>query len=138
LLLLLAATARCAGKRSSKPPSAPTPNTVLYERARTMLEERRFEKARETLNEIGTREVQSPDLDPLVKITLADSYFYDPGISNVIEAQSRYQQFLTFYPSHALAGYAQFQLGMCYFKQSPQPHHDQSYTRQAIEESDRV
>ena len=95
-------------------------------------------KAREALGQIGTSEAQNPDLDPLVKIATADSYFYDAGIANLIEAQSRYTQFLTFYPSSPLAPYAQFQIGMCYLKQSPQPHHDQTYTRQAIDEFEKV
>ena len=118
-----------------------TSNEALYERGRALIDERKFEEARKILNEIGLREAQSPDLDPLVKLAVADSYFYGAGsanISDVIEAQSRYTQFLTFYPSSRLSGYAQFQIGMCYFKQSPKPHHDQTYTRKALEEFDKV
>lgn len=138
LVILSLLAAGCAGTRKAKPRPQPAPNEVLYERGKTLISERRFEKARAVLTEIGTRDVQSPELDPLVKLAFADSYFYQPSITNVIEAQSRYQQFLTFYPSSPLAGYAQFQLAMCYLKQSPQPHHDQTYTRKAIEEFEKV
>ena len=137
VLVLLVAAAACAGRGPKQGPAPPT-NQEYYDQAREMIAERRFEKARETLNVIGTREAQSADLDPLVKLAIADSYFFEPGIVSVIEAQSRYQQFLTYYPSNALAGYAQFQLGMCYLRQSPQPHHDQTFTHRAIEEFDKV
>ena len=136
--LILLPSAGCHSARKAKPKPPPVPNEALYERARDLLERRKFEQARQALTEIGTREVLSPELDPLVKIAVADSYFYDPGVANLIEAQSRYTQFLTFYPSSPLAGYAQFQVAMCYFKQSPQPHHDQTYTRKAIEEFEKV
>src|SRR5439155_11091557 len=71
--------AGCAAKRHEVVAPAPTPNDVLYQRARTLLAERRFVKAREALGQIGTSEAQNPDLDPLVKIATADSYFYDAG-----------------------------------------------------------
>lgn len=138
LLALVLSPAACTSARKVKPKPPPTPNQVLYERARSLIDARRFERARESLTQIGTKEVQSPALDPLVKIALADSYFYQPGIANLIEAQSRYTQFLAFYPSNPRVGYAQFQVAMCYFKQSPQPHHDQTYTRKAMEEFEKV
>jgi outer membrane protein assembly factor BamD len=138
--LAIAISTGCHGSKKTKG-SALTTNEALYERGRALIEERKFEESRKILNEIGLREAQSPTLDPLVKLAVADSYFYGAGssnISDVIEAQSRYTQFLTFYPSSPMSGYAQFQIGMCYFKQSPKPHHDQTYTRKALEEFDKV
>jgi outer membrane protein assembly factor BamD len=126
------------GKRKPLPIPPPTPNEVLYERGRNLVEQRKFVQARKALTEIGTREVQIPALDPLVKIALADSYYYQTGPENLIEAESRYTQFVSFYPSHELAGYAQFQLGMCNYKQSPVAHLDQTFTRKAIEEFEKV
>ena len=127
-----------AGKRKPPPLPPPTPNEDLYERGRKLIEQRRFFQARKALSEIGTRETQSAALDPLVKIALADSYFYQSGPENLIEAQSRYSQFVSFYPSHELAGYAQFQVGICNLLQSPVAHLDQTFTRKAIEEFDKV
>jgi len=136
--LIVLPAAGCHTVRKAKPKPPPVPNEALYERATDLLEGRKFEQARQALTEIGTREVLSPELDPPVKIAFADSYFYDAGVANTIEAQSRYTQFLTFYPSSPLAGYAQFQVAMCYFKQSPKPHHDQTFTRRAIDEFEKV
>lgn len=137
LVLTALLTAGCAA-RAPKPLPPPTPNQVLYERAKALIEERKFDQARKTLTEIGTREVQAPNLDPLVKIAIADSYFYQAGLENLIEAQNRYTQFVSFYPLNELAAYSQFQIGMCYFKQSPVAHLDQTFTRKAIDEFDKV
>lgn len=140
VILFVAAVlgAGCSSARKSKALPPPTPNEALYERARRLIEDRRFEQARKALTEIGTREVQDPTLDPLVKIAIADSYFYQSGLENLIEAQSRYSQFVSFYPLHDMAAYSQFQIGMCYFKQSPVAHLDQTFTRKAIEEFGKV
>ena len=139
VMCLALLTAGCGSKKhvpKSVPP--PTPNRVLYQQAIEALDQRRFEKARKFLTEIGTREAQESDLDPLVKIATADSYYYQPSIENLIESQNRYQQFVSFYPSHPLAGYAQYQVGMCNLKQSAVPELDQTFTRKAIEEFDKV
>ena len=137
LLAALLCTA-CAKGHGGKPATPPTPNRVLYERAKGLIDQGRFEKAREALTEVGTHETVEPGLDPLVKIAVADAYFYQPGIENIIEAQSRYSQFVSFFPTHDLAGYAQFQIGMCDLKQSIDSFLDQTFTHKAIEEFDRV
>ena len=138
LLASASLLAGCGGKKSPKGLPPPTPNQTLYERGLSLIAQRKFESARKSLTEIGTRESTTPALDALVKIAIADSYFYQTGLEHLIEAQSRYSQFVAFYPSHDMAGYAQFQVGICYLRQSPQPHLDQTYTRKAIEEFDKV
>jgi outer membrane protein assembly factor BamD len=124
--------------RGPKTPATPTPNRELLRQARAYIEAGKFAKARETLTEVGAREVVEPGLDPFVKIAIADAYYYEYGIENIIEAQARYAQFVSFFPTHDLAGYAQFQLGMCSLKQSPDSFLDQTYTHKAIEEFDKV
>ena len=138
LTALLALASGCARTKVLKSMPLPTPNQTLYEQGLSLIAKRKFENARKSLGEVGTRESAPPALDALVKIALADSYFYQAGLDNLIEAQSRYGQFVSFYPSHEMASYAQFQVGICYLKQSPQPHLDQTFTRKAIEEFDKV
>ena len=128
----------CGGAKAPKPLPPPTPNQTLYEKGMELIQQRKFEAARKTLSEIGTREATPPELDARVKLATADSYFYQTGIENLIEAQSRYTQFVNFYPSHPMASYAQFQIAVCYLRQSPQPHLDQTFTRRAMEEFDKV
>jgi outer membrane protein assembly factor BamD len=138
LAALLALGVACGGKRAPKELPPPTPNQTLYEQGLALINQRKYESARKKLTEVGTREATPPALDALVKLAIADSYFYQSGLENLIEAQSRYTQFVSFYPSHAMAGYAQFQIGVSYLRQSPQPHLDQTFTRMAMEEFDRV
>jgi outer membrane protein assembly factor BamD len=146
LIALLLTTAGCGPKIAKKMPSPPknqpagssTSNQELYDQAVQMIAERKFEKARDFLSRIGTREAVEIGLDPLVKLAIADSYFYQPGIENVIEAEARYTQFVNTYPTHQQAGYAQFQLGICNLLQSPSSYLDQTYTSRAIDEFNKV
>jgi outer membrane protein assembly factor BamD len=47
-------------------------------------------------------------------------------------AIAEFQEFLSFYPTHARADYAQYKLGLAHFKQMRAPQRDQSETREAI------
>jgi outer membrane protein assembly factor BamD len=106
-------------------------NTELYRQAVTDIAEGRFFRASERLGEVGLTTAVSPELDPYVKLAIADSYFFRGGTINAIEAQSRYEQFLSFYPTHPMATYARFQVGVCLFRQSERPENDQEYTLRA-------
>ena len=125
----------CGGKK--KRPVRPS-SEEQYRTATALMQKGKYFRARQILSDIGFRELQDTTLDPLVKLALADAYFLDGGIANIIEAQSRYEQFLNFYPSHEKAAYAQYQIGFCLFKQSAKPSNDQEYTRRALVEFEKV
>jgi outer membrane protein assembly factor BamD len=72
------------------------------------------------------------------RIALADTYMKQGGTGNYVLAISSYREFLTLYPSHPLAAYAQFQAAEAYFKQENNPDRDQTPTRQALEEYQRL
>ena len=55
------------------------------------------------------------------------------GESNILEA-NEYKEFLTFYPTHDRADYAQYQLGMTHYKQMRSSQRDQTETKAAAEE----
>ncbi len=126
----------CAGGKKSRP-KRPT-SQEQYDRAMALMEDHKYASAREALGGIGVRELQDSDLDPLVKLALADAYWLDGGITNVIEAQARYEQFLNFYPTHPKVAYAQFQVGQCLYAQSSAPANDLIDTRRALEEYKKV
>jgi outer membrane protein assembly factor BamD len=106
-------------------------NAELYRQARVDIAEGHFFRASERLGEVGLTTAVSPELDPYVKLAIADSYFFRGGSINAIEAQSRYEQFLSFYPTHEMATYARYQVGVCLFRQSERPENDQEYTLRA-------
>ena len=49
-------------------------------------------------------------------------------------AIAEFQEFLSFYPTHARADYAQYKLGLAHFRQMRAPQRDQTETRDAIRE----
>ena len=67
-----------------------------------------------------------------MRLLLADSTFYLGDDLSLIEARSKYLDFVTLYGDHPLAPYAQFQAGVCSLKQAANPARDQSETAIAI------
>lgn len=108
-------------------------NEALYREARALIEERRFVEATTRLGDVGMVAPVGETLDPMVKLALADAYFYQLGTTSAIEAQSRYEQFLNFYPLHPMSSYARFQVGACLLEQASDPSNDQEYPRRARE-----
>ena len=49
-------------------------------------------------------------------------------------AINEYREFLSFYPTHKRADYAQYKLGMCHYYQMHGPDRDQTETKEAIAE----
>lgn len=105
----------------------------LLERGKALLERRKYFRARTTLEKALGREDATREILADVNLLIADAYYLDGGILNLAEALSRYTSFLTFYPTHPKADYAQYQLGLCYLKQALGPDKDQSTTRKAME-----
>lgn len=137
LAVSFAGTSGCASTGTGRLRQRRT-SEELYRDALKMMEQKKYAKARQLLSDIGVRDIQETELDPKVKIALADAYYLDGGITNIIEAQARYEQFINFYPSHEQASYAQYQIGVCLFEQSARPFNDQEYTRRALEEFAKV
>ncbi|RMG43493.1 MAG: outer membrane protein assembly factor BamD [Acidobacteria bacterium] len=128
LALLLAFGAACHHRKELV-----EDNELLYERAREAIARRKFLQAIEMLGDVGLVAPVGEALDPLVKLALADAYFYQGGIVDIAEAQNRYEQFVSFYPNHPRARYARFQAGVCKFRQAEDPENDQEFARKALE-----
>ena len=105
----------------------------LYDKGMTLLKRGRYYRARQVLEKVLGRPNTGLDLLANANLAIADAYYYDGGVINVAEGLSRYTSFLTFYPSHPRADYAQYQLGLCYLKQALGPDKDQATTRQALD-----
>jgi outer membrane protein assembly factor BamD len=104
----------------------------LFQKGQALLERRRFFRARSIMEKVMGRSDASRQLLADANLAIADAYYHDGGIINLAEALSRYTSFLTFYPTHAKADYAQFQLGLCYLKEALGPDKDQATTRKAL------
>ncbi len=72
------------------------------------------------------------------RIGVADSYFFQRGSGNLVLAIAEYRDFLTFFPNHPRADYAQYQIALGYYKQIHSADRDQEPTRMAVEELDKL
>jgi outer membrane protein assembly factor BamD len=141
LAIAAAVTVSCGGKKLDKIPKdkdAGLTPAQLYEKGVGYSRKGRYFHARQILEKILSRPGVGPEILANTNLAIADAYYYDGGIINVAEALSRYTSFLTFYPTHSRADYVQYQLGLCYLKQTLGPDKDQATTRQALEAFRRV
>jgi outer membrane protein assembly factor BamD len=72
------------------------------------------------------------------RLGVADSYFHQKGSGNLVLAIAEYRDFLTFFPNHPRADYAQFQIGYGHYQQIHSPDRDQEPTTLAIEEFEKL
>jgi len=138
--LVLAAALMSAGCKKGPNSDASRSMTAqqIYEKGMALFKGHHYFRARTILDKALSKPGVTRDLVADVNLALADAYYYDGGIINIAEALSRYTSFLTFYPAHARADYAQYQLGLCYLKQALGPDRDQATTRKALDELQKV
>lgn len=72
------------------------------------------------------------------KLAIADSYFKKGDEGSMIIAASEYRDFISQYPLSPSAAYAQYQLGMTFYKKALKPGRDQTKTKQAFSEFKKV
>jgi len=139
-LLLVAALAGWGCAHGGEPDIATLASNsdqVIWEAGQKALEKHQYESARQHFKRIIDGFPQS-EYGPAARLALADSHFQEAGTANYILAVGAYREFLTIYPSHPRSDYAQFQIGECYYKQRNSPDRDQTPTRNALEEYQRL
>ena len=95
-------------------------------------------KAKNLLGRVQFTTEERAEYEPLVRIALADATYYLGDDLSLIEARSKYLDFVTLYGDHPKAPYAQFQAGMCSVKQIYSATRDQAQTRVAIADFEAV
>ena len=110
---------------------------VIWEAGQKALSKHDWESARQHFKRIIDAFPQS-QYAPSARLALGDTYIQEGGISNDILAIGAYREFLTLYPSHPKSDYAQFQVAESYFRQKSGPDRDQTQTRHALEEYERL
>ncbi|NOR14756.1 MAG: outer membrane protein assembly factor BamD [Candidatus Aminicenantes bacterium] len=68
------------------------------------------------------------------KLAISDSYFRQGDEGSMIIAASEYREFIQLYPYSPSAAFAQYQIGLTYYKKVLKPGRDQSKTHQALAE----
>jgi outer membrane protein assembly factor BamD len=133
VLVLAAAIAGCAEKTAALPPGTADADKFLFDRGTEAAKEKKWLDAREYFRNLVDNYPQSP-FRPDAKLALGDTYITDGGTENLLLAANEFREFLTFYPTHPRADYAQLQLARSFMNQMLAPERDQSATRDAIKE----
>lgn len=133
LLCVLAAAACGGGTREVAPDTTANPDQFLYQRGQAALKDRKWIEAREYFRQVVDNYPGSP-LRADAKLGVGDAYLGEKSPESLVLADAEYREFLTFYPTHQRADYAQFQLAMSFYEQMRAPDRDQTPTREALEE----
>ena len=91
------------------------PDKILYEKAAHEIERGRYDVGRLTLQTLINT---YPDSEYLAKakLTIADSYYNEGGVSGLTQAEAEYKDFITFFPTAPEAPEAQFRAGMAHYR----------------------
>jgi outer membrane protein assembly factor BamD len=135
LMLLVAAlwASGCAASRSEVPPGTAEADVFLFTRGQAELKERNWIRAREYFRQIVDNYPQSPHR-PDSKLAVGDTYIGEDTTESLLLAVNEFREFLTFYPTHPRADYAQYRLAVAYAEQMLAPERDQTATRDVIKE----
>jgi outer membrane protein assembly factor BamD len=132
--VLVALLVACSGNREPDIATlASNSDQIIWEAGQKAFEKKLWDNARQHFRRIIDAFPQS-EFGPAARLALGDTYFREGGGANYILAVSAYQDFLTLFPSHARADYAQFQVAEGHFKQRNAPDRDQTPTQKALEE----
>jgi outer membrane protein assembly factor BamD len=130
---LLVLAIGCASSGTRVPPGTTQPDKFLFDRGIAALNDKKWLSAREffqTLIDTYPQSTYRAD----AKLGLADSYLGDGSLASQVLALNEYREFLSFFPTHGRADYAQFKLAMAHYYQMAKPGRDQTETREAIKE----
>jgi len=122
------------GCGSSEPEITPTTvdgDRILFERGADALAENSWIAARDYFVQVRDNYPQS-DLRADARLGIADSFGGQGNTASYVSALAEYQDFLSLYPTHPRAAYAQFKLAMVHHQQMRPPERDQAWTRSAI------
>ena len=133
VLVLAAAIAGCAQKTTNLPPGTADADKFLFDRGTESAKERKWIDAREYFRNLVDNYPQSP-YRPDAKLALGDTYISEGSTEALLLGANEFREFLTFYPTHQRADYAQLQLARSFTEQMLAPERDQTATRDAIRE----
>jgi len=133
VLLVLGLAGGCAKNKSAVPTGMLEADKFLFERGNELMGKKKWFQSRENFRQLVDNYPQS-NFRPDAKLGLGDTYLGENSAESLVLAQNEFREFLTFYPTHPRADYAQYKLGMCHFGQMLAADRDQTETKEAITE----
>jgi outer membrane protein assembly factor BamD len=125
--------AGCSSVSKKPPVGTLEPDKFLWEHGTKELNDKHWLTAREYFRQLMDSYPQSAYRAD-AKLGLADTYLGEGSSESKVLAINEYHEFLSFYPTHPRADYAQYKLGMSHFYQMYGPERDQTETRAAVAE----
>ncbi len=123
----------CATGTRKIPAGTSQPDKFLFERGTEALKNKKWLVAREYFRELVDSYPQS-QFRADAKLGIGDSYLGDGTTESKVLAINEFREFLTFFPTHPRADYAQYKLAMAHYYQMLNPQRDQTETKEAIKE----
>lgn len=123
----------CAAGVKKVPTGTAQPDKFLFEQGTSALNDKKWLNAREYFRELVDSYPQS-QFRADAKLGIGDSYLGDGTTESKVLAINEFREFLTFFPTHPRADYAQYKLAMAHYYQMLNPQRDQTETREAIKE----
>lgn len=133
LALAVALAPGCASKSTVTPEGTADADRFLFEKGTEAQARKKWLNAREYFRNLVDNYPQST-YRPDAKLALGDTYLGEHTTESLLLAGNEFREFLTFYPTHARADYAQLQLARSYTEQMLAPERDQSATKDAVKE----
>lgn len=106
---------------------------LLFERGSEAIADGNWARAREYFIQIRDNYPQS-EYRAEARLQIGDTYEGEGSAEAYVRALEEFQDFLSLYPTHPRAGYAQYKLGMVHFHQIRRAERDQTETLNAIAE----
>ena len=133
-VLLAVAAAGCTSPRADIPAIGEVEaDRLLFERGAAALDVNDWRRARQYFVEIRDNYPQS-QYRAAARLGIGESYEQEGSTEAYVRALAEFQDFLSLYPTHPRAPFAQYKLGMVHFHQMRRAERDQSETRNAIRE----
>ena len=132
-VVAFATAAACASGPRRPPVGTPEPDKFLFERGTEELNDKDWFTAREYFRQLVDSYPQSPYRGD-AKLGVGDTYLGEGSTEGYVLGINEYREFLSYYPTHPRADYAQFKLAMAHFYQMRGPMRDQTETLEAIRE----
>jgi outer membrane protein assembly factor BamD len=130
---LIAAGCKTSGANGNLPAGTIEPDKFLFDKGTEYLKARKFVRALQYYQQLYDGYPQSP-FRPDAKLGMGDSYLGEDNPESLVLAANEFKEFLTFFPTHSRADYAQYKLALSHFAEMAKPQRDQTQTKETIAE----
>ena len=134
---LAATLAACASSQPDIATLTSNSDQAIWDAGQKALQRKDWISARQHFRRIIDGFPQSPHAAE-ARLAVGETYMKESGSTNDLLAVGAFREFLTLYPSHPKSDYAQFQVGEAYFRRRNGPDRDQTDTKEAVAEFQRL